>query len=401
MDTVADLRRVIRRLEGARPRRPAPEPVESIAGGEVFETPDGALVRVRRTFPWSHRHGRYALVDGCDVTASLLALLARSEEHLLADRRLLFLDIETTGLAGGTGTYAFLVGVGFVEGESFVVEQYFMRDFDEEPALLAALEPLLVRAPAVVTFNGTGFDLPLLETRFVLGRRRWPQIVHVDLLAPARRVWSAALSDCRLPTLERGVLGLARTDDVPGWEIPSRFFAYLRDRAAGRLRPVFAHNLDDVLSLVVLLGWFAKALQGHAPRLSAEEMAGLGRFWERVDAQRSVDWYRGALDAGLDGTFAHWVRLRLAWWEKRRARWDAARDLWEAAIRAEFFDPRPWEELAKFHEHRRRDLTAAYDLVSAALEMARSAPVSARVVDAFVYRRTRLERRRDGGRSPR
>lgn len=401
MDTVADLRRVIRRLEGARPRRPAPEPVDSIVGGEVFETGEGALVRVRRTFPCSHRHGRYALVDGCAVTASFLALLARSEERLLADRRLLFLDIETTGLAGGTGTYAFLVGVGFVEGESFVVEQYFMRDFDEEPALLAALEPLLARAQAVVTFNGTGFDLPLLETRFVLGRRRWPQLVHVDLLAPARRVWSAALSDCRLPTLERDVLELARTDDVPGWEIPSRFFAYLRDRAAGRLRPVFAHNLDDVLSLVVLLGWFAKALGGDAPRLSAEEMAGLGRFWERVDAERSVNWYRGALDAGLDGTFAHWVRLRLAWWEKRRARWDAARALWETAIRAEFFDPRPWEELAKFHEHRRRDLSAAYDLVSAALAIARSAPVSARVVDAFVYRRARLERRRDGGRSAR
>jgi hypothetical protein len=306
----------------------------------------------------------------------------------------LFLDVETTGLAGGTGTYAFLVGVGFAEGDAFVVEQYFMRDFDEEPALLAALDPLLARAAAVVTFNGTGFDLPLLETRFILDRRRWPKIVHVDLLAPARRVWSATLADCRLPTLEREVLGLERANDVSGWEIPARFFAYLRDREAVRLCPVFAHNADDILSMVALLGWWARALEGDALRLTAAEMAGLGRFWERLDAERSAEWYHAALGAGLDGPFAHWVRLRLAWWEKRRARWDAARVLWEAATRAERFDPRPWEELAKFHEHRRRDVTAAYDLVSAALEMARLAPVSTRVVEALVYRQTRLERRR-------
>jgi uncharacterized protein YprB with RNaseH-like and TPR domain len=398
MDSVADLRRVIRRLEGTRPRRPAPEPIERVLGGEVLETPEGPLVRVRRSFPWSHRHGRHALVSGCDVPPGLLALLSRSDERLLGERRVLFLDTETTGLAGGTGTYAFLVGVGVVEAGSLVVEQYFMRDFDEEPALLAALEPLLASATAVVTFNGTGFDLPLLETRFVLNRRRWPEPIHLDLLGPARRVWSAALSDCRLSTLERHVLGLARAEDIPGGEIPSRFFAYLRDREGSRLRAVFAHNADDVLSLVALLGWFAQALQGSDARLSAEEMAGLGRFWERVDAERSARCYHAALEAGLDGAFAHWVRLRLAWWEKRRARWDAARALWEAAIRAEFFDPRPWEELAKFHEHRRRDPAAAYDLVSAALELARGASVSTRVMEAFVYRRTRLERRLDNPR---
>jgi hypothetical protein len=394
MESVAELRRVIRRLEGARPRRPKPEPVERIVGGDVLETGAGALVRVRRAIPWTHRHGRYGVGDGCAVAPDLLALLARTVERPLADGRILFLDVETTGLAGGTGTYPFLVGVGFVEGDSFVLEQYFIRDFDEEPALLAALDPLLGRAGAVVTFNGTGFDLPLLETRFILGRRRWPDIVHIDLLGPARRVWAATLEDCRLPTLEREVLGIERAGDVAAWEIPARFFAYLRDREAVRLRPVFAHNADDVLSLVVLLGWLARALAGDTPRLSAGEMAGLGRFWERINAERGAEWYRAALGAGLDGPFAHWVRLRLAWWEKRRARWDAARALWEAAIRTDRFDPRPWEELAKFHEHRRRDLTAAYDLVSAALEMARLAPVSARVLEAFVYRQTRLERRR-------
>ena len=313
----------------------------------------------------------------------------------LEGRGLLFLDTETTGLAGGTGTYAFLVGVGSVEPDAVVVEQYFMRDFDEEPALLAVLGPRLTEATAVVTFNGTGFDLPLLETRFVLGRRRWPDVAHIDLLAPARRVWSAALGDCRLSTLERDVLGVVREDDVPGWEIPARFFAYLRDRQPGRLRPVFAHNRDDVLSLVALLGWFTEAMVGE-PRLGPEELAGLGRLWERVDAERSAAYYHAALGAGLGGPFAHWVRLRLAWWEKRQARWEVACALWEAATRADVFDPRPWEELAKFHEHRLRDVAAAHELVRAALDLAQNAQASARVVEAFVYRLARLQRRLAG-----
>jgi uncharacterized protein YprB with RNaseH-like and TPR domain len=393
VDSVTELRGVIRRIEGRRPRRLAPEPVARAVGGEVLETADGPIVRVRQAFPWSHQHGRYPLGRATDLSADLLALLTAREMPLVDGRGLLFLDVETTGLAGGTGTYAFLVGVGSVESDAVVVEQYFMRDFDEEPALLAALAPRLTEAAAVVTFNGAGFDLPLLETRFVLGRRRWPEVAHVDLLAPARRVWSAVLSDCRLSTLERDVLGIVREEDVPGWEIPARFFAYLRDRQPRRLQPVFAHNRDDVLSLVALLGWFTETLVGELPGLGPEELAGVGRLWERVDRGRSAAYYHAALDAGLGGSFAHWVRLRLAWWEKRHARWEVACALWEAATRAEAFDPRPWEELAKFHEHRLRDVAAAHALVRCALDLAQGARASARIVEAFAYRLDRLQRR--------
>src|SRR5439155_984707 len=116
-----------------------------------------------------------------------LSAVARAGTPAGDSRGLLFLDTETTGLAGGTGTYTFLVGVGRLDGDRFIVEQYFMRDFDEEPALLAALVPLLEQAAGVVTFNGSAFDLPLLETRFVLARRRWPpRLPHLDLLRPAR-----------------------------------------------------------------------------------------------------------------------------------------------------------------------------------------------------------------------
>jgi len=398
--TLDELRRIIRRIEASRPPRPAPEPVEHVVGGELVDTPAGRLVTVRREFPLAHCHGRLALGHALDASPAVLGLIARSEEVPAEARGLLFLDTETTGLAGGTGTYAFLVGVGHVEGDRFVVVQYFMRDFDEEPALLAALEPLLGRASGLVTFNGSGFDLPLLETRFVLARRRWPAALgHLDLLRPARRVWAPRLADCRLLTLEREVLGLVREEDVPGALIPALYFDFLRSRRAAPLARVFSHNRADVLSLAGLLGWFARALAGGgALDVQPWELVGLGRLWEREDRDRSAVYYRAALEAGLDGLEARWVRLRLALWEKRLARWDVACALWEAVASAGGFDLHPWEELAKYHEHRRRDFARARDIVCRALGLAEAGGAPAPALDALERRLDRLERRLTAGR---
>jgi uncharacterized protein len=388
-----DLRRVIRRIETRRPPRAAASPIEEVLGGELVDTGEGSLLVVRREFPLAHRHGRQPIGAAFEAPLDLLSALARVETPLGDARRLVFLDAETTGLAGGTGTYAFLVGAAWLEDDRLVLAQHFMRDFDEEPALLAALAPVLARASGLVTFNGTGFDLPLLETRFILARRRWPATLpHLDLLRPSRRVWTACFADCRLATLEREVIGIVRDNDLPGALIPALYFDFLRSRRAAPLARVLAHNRDDVLALIGLLAWFGGALA--APEtLTAQELGGLGRLWEPVDVERSVACYRAALDGGLAGALAQAVRLRLARWEKRLARWDAACSLWEAAARHEEFDPRPWEELAKFHEHRRRDFGTARSIVEDALGLAAGARVSSRVREAFAYRRARLDRR--------
>ncbi|MBI1845479.1 MAG: ribonuclease H-like domain-containing protein [Candidatus Rokubacteria bacterium] len=392
--TLADLRRVIRRIESRNPFRRHAEAPEVALGGEVVENADGRLLVVRREFPLDHRHGRIALAEALAVPPQTLGLLGRSIDGPVAGDRLVFLDTETTGLAGGTGTYAFLVGVGCVEDDRFVVAQYFMRDLDEEPALLTALAPVLEGATALVTFNGGGFDVPLLETRFVLARRRWrADVGHLDLLRPARRVWRAGLADCRLGTLEREVLGVERDGDVPGALIPSLYFDFLRRKNPARLGPVFGHNRDDVLSLVALLGWFGRALAGDAADLTPEQLAGLGRLLEAVDADRSADYYRAALAAGLEGMEGLRVQLRLAGWEKRRARWDVACALWEAATASRIFDLRPWEELAKFHEHRQRDARAALEVVSRALDAAATLGLAGRARGALAHRLARLERR--------
>ena len=204
---LTELTRIIRRIEAKSRERPpagAPRGLEALLDGAVEETERGKLLVVRRRFPVGHRHGAQPLMAARDATPAALALLSRGGETVTDGRRLLYLDTETTGLAGGTGTYAFLVGVGFFDGDEFEVRQFFMRDLDEEPALLTVLDETFRKFDGFVTYNGAGFDLPLLETRFVLGRRRFPgDVFHVDLLGPARRLWSARLSDCRLGTVEQ------------------------------------------------------------------------------------------------------------------------------------------------------------------------------------------------------
>jgi uncharacterized protein YprB with RNaseH-like and TPR domain len=394
MATLEELRRIIRRIDQAYAARRASEPIEHVVGGAIEETEHGPILSVRHEFALDHRHGAGALDPAFAAHPSLLGLLTRHGPPEGDARTLLFLDTETTGLAGGTGTYAFLIGAGYVEDDRFVVRQFFMRDLNEEPALLAALAPLVAGAEGLVTYNGSGFDVPLLETRFVLARRRWPERWHLDLLGPARRVWGARLADCRLATIESGVLGFAREDDVPSAMIPALYFDYLRRRHTGALARVFAHNRSDVLSLVALTAWLARALDApEAAALAPEELAGLGRVWERADVPRALEHYRRALDGGLSGLEGQRVRLRLAWWEKRYAQWDAARALWEVATETGAFDPRPWEELAKLYEHQRRDFPVARAVMVRALARARREGASARALESLGHRLARLERR--------
>jgi uncharacterized protein YprB with RNaseH-like and TPR domain len=402
-DAISDLGRVIRRLEAKSRTSPAfhrTGSLEDLLGGVVEETERGRILVVRRRFEAGHFHGRQLLDAARGMADAPLALLTRTGAPP-AGPRLLYLDTETTGLSGGTGTYAFLVGVGFFEGETFEVRQYFMRDLDEEPALLAALDPLLRDMDGLVTYNGTGFDVPLLETRFVLARRRWPEAAfHLDLLPAARRLWSGRLPDCRLGTVEQHALGFTREGDLPGALIPSVYFEYLRRKAPGELPRVFEHNRHDILSLAALAGWVADAVaRAPVPELGAEELAGLGRLWEAVDADRGEACYRMALDGGLASPARERLLARLAWREKRRSRWDASRVLWEAAARgARIFDARPWEEMAKIHEHRLRDFAAAHAVVTEAIEHARAHRAPGGVVDALHHRLSRLSRRLEGAR---
>ncbi len=400
MTIPAELRQVIRRIE-ERTRTVPPRvgrrgaPLEELVDGTVEETARGPLLVVRRRFPLAYAHGAQPLAAAGALDPDALAMLARAERPPEA-RRLVYLDTETTGLAGGTGTYVFLVGAGFVDGDEFEVRQYFMRDLDEEPALLSALEALLTRFDGFVTYNGTGFDLPLLETRFVLGRRRWPvDRFHLDLLGPARRLWRERLPDCRLGTVEQNVLRFYRRDDLPGALIPAVYFDYLRRKQPGELPRVFEHNRHDILSLAALTGWVAEAARrAPADDIEPDELAGFGWLWEARDPERGEACFRQALALGVGGIGRARLLARLAWREKRRARWTEARALWDELARGQrVFDPRPWEEMAKIDEHRLRDWSGAQAIVREALTRADAGRASEAIRALLGHRLQRLERR--------
>lgn len=402
---LTELTRIIRRIEAktrtssssASSPAAARPTLEALLDATVEETERGRLLMVRRRFPVDHRHGAQPLLAAREAAPAALALLSRGGEAVAEGHRLLYLDTETTGLAGGTGTYAFLVGVGFFDGDDFEVRQFFMRDLDEEPALLTVLEEMFRRFDGFVTYNGAGFDLPLLETRFVLARRRFPgEVFHLDLLGPARRLWSGRLADCRLGTVEQDVLRFTRDDDLPGALIPAVYFEYLRRKRPDELPRVFEHNRHDILSLAALTGWVADAVtRAPLPEFDPEALAGLGRMLEATEPERSLACYHMALETGLPTPLRERLLLRLALREKRLARWEQARALWEAAARSPLppFDPRPWEEIAKVHEHRRRDLQTAREVVEQALALARRHRASDRVLAAFEHRLERLGRR--------
>src|SRR4051794_13065804 len=227
------------------PSRSPNRGIAELPGGREEATPFGPCYVLERRYSLDHRHGPHPLGALRHVAPGLLADLGGDPRlATLPHERLVLLDTETTGLAGGTGTHVFLVGLGFLASEpdgatSFVVRQYFLRQLREERALLHALGATLADFGVLVSFNGKSFDWPLLTTRFIMQRlgphrdgRAWP---HLDLLHPSRRVWKHRLPSCSLGTLEQEILGVRRDSDVPGALIPELYFRYLRD---GDTRPL-------------------------------------------------------------------------------------------------------------------------------------------------------------------
>lgn len=305
-----DLRERLRRLgvhKGAaqlKPSRPVLQPdhgdAPSHAQLEPLRTPFGYAYVNRSAYALAHRHGDRTLDAALHYAPELLARLIAGRAVTEVDlRRALFLDTETTGLNGGAGTFAFLIGLGYFDGERFVVEQFFLRDPAEEAAMLCEVNRRVYDRQHIVTFNGQAFDLPLLESRFILSRITPPFAGkhHLDLLLPARRVWRGSLDSCSLGSLEFHLLGVRREQrDVPGAVIPFLYREYL---AAGGgdlnedMRRVMYHNLNDILSMVALVARLADAFT--QPQ-DAVEHFNAARFYERAGdydaAERS---YRAAV----------------------------------------------------------------------------------------------------------
>lgn len=277
---------------------------------------DGLHV-VERWHEPRHAHGRVAIAPACDVPPATLAALALDPTLIDVDaRRALYLDTETTGLAGGTGTIPFLVGLARFVDDSLLVEQLFLRQPGEEAPMLRALAERLADASCLVTYNGKSFDWPLLRTRFVLARVPCPTLPpHVDLLHCARRVLKRRMAahgvGVRLVEVERLVLGLYREDDIAGSEVPAAYLDWLRHGATERLCAVLEHNASDLVALPATLvaladRWGVRAEDDTVEHLSLTELAWRARDWERAKRFAHLA-AEGAADAEQKNRGEWWV----------------------------------------------------------------------------------------------
>ena len=371
---------------------PAPPPrvqrrggIEQSVPGEVIQNDHGAFFLTDQTFPLDYLHGSHTLATLLDHRPETLSCLTGDDSLAQIDlRRVAFLDTETTGLAGGTGTYAFLVGVGHFDGDQFRVRQYFMRDFGEERAMLHHLAESLASVDGLVTFNGKAFDVPLLETRFLMARVR-PDLLdipHLDLLFPARCLWKARVCSCALSSLEQNVLGVRRNgEDVPGYLIPAMYFAYLHTGDAGEISRVFYHNVQDILSMVTLATHACYLF--HSPACGAPahglDLLSLARLCERLGRQMEGEQaYRHALAGESSAEVRALIQEQLSFVCKRDGRWMEAVALWDALRESGLAGITPHVELAKFYEHRAVDLDRAIALVLEARKRLTAKSVSGR-----------------------
>lgn len=441
-DQLAQLRRRIARIDRKyaasppSPQRPLfpprvkPEqyfPEEWLQGDEI-ETEYGHHFETERFWERHRRHGSIGIADLEDLPADLLDAISGGEIEHAPPQKWAFLDTETTGLAGGSGTYAFLIGVGRITPEGFRVRQFFMREFGEEASLLHGLEQHLAQFDVLVTYNGKTYDQPLLETRYRMQRARPPfgRLAHLDLLFGARRLWKLRFDSCRLVELENQILGVEREGDLPGELIPYVYFEYLRTREAFRLMPIFHHNAIDILTLACLTGivpWAFHAaeriaenepaaggcepLTGASPRdpgiggfeqarvAHGAEMVGLARWLRRAGQHEpALVLFRRAIDRGLRDDLLFRTLWDIAALEKKLGHQAASvATLTELAASRNPFRVDALAELAKHYEHRERNYGMALEMTRAALDAGG---------DGDLHRRAeRLQRKMSGQRIPR
>jgi len=374
--------------------------IGSVVTGAALATLAGETFVHEERFAADYHHGHAPI----KLSAPMNVMSAWARDPRLNDlpiESFAFLDTETSGLAGGTGTYAFLVGAGrFVDGE-FVLQQFFMRDPTEEPALLEGLASFLAPCEALVTFNGKSFDAPLLRTRYILHQIPVPfqEYAHLDLLPLARRLWRDRLESRALKYLEENILEAPRTsEEVPGYEIPYIYFDYLRDGDARPLQGVFYHNAMDVVAMAALLSHTAAMLADpfHEGIEHGLDVIALAKLYEDIG-----QWDTAArlFERGLEKALSEedfWKAVsRLSVLQKRRGDFNEAIRLWEkAASEGHVY---AFVELAKYYEHKKRDVKSAIKWTKSALKQVERAdlPVYIRKhwKDELTHRMERLEKK--------
>ena len=341
--------------------------------GNIRETESGPLWCLETVYDEGYLHGRIEL--SCNIPRSAVEFLDSTGVKCNIDfSRIAVIDTETTGLAGGTGTYPFIVGIGFWSDGRFFVRQYILRDFCEEPAQLLALSDDLKNASCLLTYNGKSFDIPLLRTRYRINRLAIPfkKYPHIDMVHPCRRIYKRHFESFNLSLLEAMIVGFERVDDVPSHLIPGIYFDYLQNRDDNLLIPILNHNRDDIVSLYLLAQETARridlALSGGCEDdrllLSLGQILYRSRDYERSRILLDLIKPQFAPEEIADETILYQSLLA-----KKARDWETAQAAWHDMIESGRFGCYPYIEKAKHLEHRQKDPGAALDLTNAALRL--------------------------------
>lgn len=379
--------------------RPSFVPIETVVPGlRVQETAVGACMIVDKVYPLSHYHGADRLQDLFTLDAAVTATITQNDKfNEINPGDLLFIDTETTGLAGA-GTLAFMVGVAYFEDDALVVRQYFLRDHGDEAAMLHLLDDLLAAKAGLVSFNGRSFDIPLLDGRFLMNRmlsdvRHKP---HLDLLPPSRRLWRCRLNSCALGNLEPAILNVRRTqEDVPGWLIPSLYTDYLRTGNGRDLSRVFYHNQLDMVSMVTLMARILRQFSQPDPSDHPLDLYSLGKWQASMGmATEAEQNLRLAAQGDMPLDFFHQNLHELGLLLKRNGRRAEAIPLWQQIAATSFDDISAHIELAKYYEWHEPDLPQAILWTEQALKLSQSWGNRTDLVrDELEHRLTRLQQK--------
>lgn len=402
--------RLQRRRKAASASATAPSPERDVRatgllrmpGASEVAGPGGTFVLRTVRFDLDHVQGSVPLHKLLQLPASAARHLAGSDFPPDFDfRGAVFIDTETTGLAGGTGTIVFLTGVGRFEDDAYVVYQFFARHPGEEAAYLAQLADMLAQAQGLISFNGKAFDLPLLRTRFLLAGLSpdFIHLPHLDLLHPARRLWRERLHSCTLGRLEQHILQHRREMiDIPSWQIPDIWFRFVRGEAnEAEIAGVLYHNQEDIVSMAPLAYVLAGTLCGEVPP-HPHDVAALARHRQRMgDIQAAIEAYQQALAMPVQPEQRYRLLWELAALLKRAAGHEAAAPYWETLSTARHDTAiQALVELAKYHEWQIRDYAAALHWTDEALAKLQQGPgtvLTQQRLAELQHRRRRLLRK--------
>ncbi len=383
--------------------------IDRVASGEVIGDPEDGFYLVRSDFPLDTAHGNMTLGSALDAEARHIAVSANDEELQGFDpETAVFVDTETTGLMGGAGTVAFLIGVGYFRDGVFRLDQCFMRDYDDEEPMLHYLNDLFKEAETLVSYNGKTFDLPLMRTRFITNRIpfRLDSAMHFDLVHAARRFWKKRLGDCSLGNIESAVLGIERHGDVAGAEIPQLWLDYLHTRDARKLVPVLYHHKMDILSLAALTGHLSQTLDaphGEGFEHEADRLSLLRIHFTQKRYGDVLELADRLLEEAEEKEILQDCLEMAGFAAKRLGQWQRMEDFWRLLV-DEF--PRHLvarHELAKHFEHRKRDLAAAERLCVEAIQYLETRAAleygvaGAKPLASFQHRLERVQRKLDRG----